>query len=186
MTVSDRGSKSSTALVIMKVMEPRIQPNPTASRLIDSSSDTKNSDPVSSDTSTSGQSNGGHETSSSGEEVVVKNGAPQVIGDSVNNTVVSVTENEMIGRMIAVVSTADPDRDPVSLHLVPTGNTHSTFALVEGALTVARRIDYELKSKYDLTLALHDGIDFTFFNVSLLFVFRFYVLFSSASLSVLS
>lgn len=96
-----------------------------------------------------------------------KNHAPIIIGDTINNTVVSITENEMIGRMVAVVSSSDPDGDIVSVHLLPKGNEESTFALVEGAVTVAKRIDYERQSKYDLTLVLHDGIESTFFNVSI-------------------
>ena len=94
------------------------------------------------------------------------NSAPRLIGDTAASTVVSVTENEMIGKMIAVLSATDADDDPLSIHLMPHGNEDGVFAVNEGALTVAQRIDYEQHHNFQLQLAIFDGINFTFVNVS--------------------
>lgn len=94
------------------------------------------------------------------------NSVPRLIGDSAASTVVSVTENEMIGKMIAVLSATDADQDPLSIHLMPHGNEAGVFAVNEGALTVSQRIDYEQHHSFQLQLAIFDGINFTFVNVS--------------------
>lgn len=94
------------------------------------------------------------------------NSAPQLIGDTAANAVISITENESIGRMVAVMSATDADGDVLSIHLMPDGNEDGIFAVNEGALTVAQRIDYEQHHTFRLRLAVFDGIDFTFANVS--------------------
>lgn len=168
----------------MKVMEPRIASPyeaslPSASRLTSDASSPSDADAngrKGDENAIQSEGDNDDKDKKKKEETPTKtsdvdkdliNHAPQIIGDTMNNTIVSVTENEMIGRMVAVVSSSDPDNDLVSVHLLPKGNEESTFALVEGALTVAKRIDYERQSRYDLTLALHDGMEFTYFNVSL-------------------
>lgn len=93
------------------------------------------------------------------------NSPPQLIGDTAASTVVSVTENEVIGKMIVVLSATDADDDPLSIHLMPAGNEDGVFAVNEGALTVAQRIDYEQHRDFHLQLAFFDGFDFTFANV---------------------
>lgn len=128
-SVSDKGipKKSSTALVIMKVLEPR-------SFLSENETNT----------------------------------GPEIVGETLNYmSGVSVTENEMIGRMIAVMSASDSDGDVICTHLLPKGNEEGIFAVTEGALTVAQKIDYEKQPKFDLTLLVTDGIDYTYFNVSI-------------------
>lgn len=134
--MSDKGKpkKSSTALVIMKVLEPRQL----------SENETNSSPEFVGDNSSSASSGNG----------------------SVGNTVVSVTENEMIGRVITIMSASDDDSDSLSIHLLPEGNTNGIFAVNEGALTVARRIDYEEQNKFHLRLAVTDGLDYTYLNVS--------------------
>ena len=125
--------KSSTALVILKVLEPK--------QLLD------------------------NETNSS-PEFVGDSASSSSTGNVAVNTVVSVTENEMIGRVIAVFTASDSDGDTLCIHLLPEGNTNGIFAVNEGALTVAGRIDYERQSKYHLRLTATDGLSYTFLNVS--------------------
>lgn len=96
------------------------------------------------------------------------NSPPVISGDAGagGSLVTSVTENEPIGRMITVVSATDADGDAICTHLLPTGNMDGTFGIHEGTLTVARPLDYESQHKYDLTVVVTDGIDYTFANVS--------------------
>ena len=94
------------------------------------------------------------------------NSAPELIGETSGNTLVSVTENELIGKMIVVLSATDADGDLLSVHLMPDGNEDGVFAVNEGALTVAQRIDYETHRDFHLRLAFFDGIDLTIANVS--------------------
>ena len=123
MSDSTSSDKSSSVLILMKVLEPR--------------SSSVNSPPV-----ISGDAGAG------------------------GSLVTSVTENEPIGRMITVVSATDADGDAICTHLLPTGNMDGTFGIHEGTLTVARPLDYESQHKYDLTVVVTDGIDYTFANVS--------------------
>lgn len=97
------------------------------------------------------------------------NSPPVISGDAGagGSLVTSVTENEPIGRMITVVSATDADGDAICTHLLPTGNIDGTFGIHEGTLTVARPLDYESQHKYDLTVVVTDGIDYTLVNVSI-------------------
>lgn len=100
------------------------------------------------------------------------NSPPVISGDAgvaSGSLVTSVTENEQIGRMITVVSATDADGDPLCTHLLPIDDVHGTFGIHEGAVTLARSLDYEYKSKYLLLILVTDGIDYTITNVSIIF-----------------
>ena len=101
------------------------------------------------------------------------NSPPIISGDAgaagSGSLVTSVTENEQIGRMITVVSATDADGDALCTHLLPIDDVHGTFGIHEGAVTLARSLDYEYKSKYFLVILVTDGIDYTITNVSVIF-----------------
>lgn len=102
------------------------------------------------------------------------NSPPIISGDAgaaSGSLVTSVTENEQIGRMITVVSATDPDGDSLCTHLLPVDDVDGTFGIHEGAVTLARSLDYEYKSKYLLVILVTDGIDYTITNVSAIFYF---------------
>lgn len=93
------------------------------------------------------------------------NSSPQFITESVTDKAFAVSENEMIGHIVTVLKTVDEDGDVLCTHLVA-GNSDGAFAVHDGALVVAGRIDYERTTKYRLTLAVTDGLIYSYLNVS--------------------
>ncbi|RWS13849.1 fat-like cadherin-related tumor suppressor isoform X5, partial [Dinothrombium tinctorium] len=88
------------------------------------------------------------------KEIENENHAPELDSESVD-TNIELSENEKIGTLITFIKALDADDDKICSHIVD-GNSAGVFASFEGALFVAKRIDYESSQKFVLTIMLTD------------------------------
>lgn len=98
------------------------------------------------------------------EELNETNHAPTFTDD--NQRDFAISEGEAIGHIVTLLKTEDEDFDVMCMHVV-NGDSDGQFAVYEGALRIARQLAREKKSKYLLTVAVTDGIDSNYLNVSL-------------------
>ena len=71
---------------------------------------------------------------------------------------ISISESEPIGYAVTLIKASDEDNDRLCYHIMD-GNIGNTFAFRDGgALIVAKPLSYKLANKYNLTIAITDGI----------------------------
>ncbi|KAI1286847.1 Fat-like cadherin-related tumor suppressor -like protein [Halotydeus destructor] len=94
------------------------------------------------------------------------NAVPKFIGESLSDTLFAVSENERIGHVITVFEVIDEDFDELTIHITA-GNEEGLFAIYGGALLVARALDHEVSQRHLLTIAVTDGIDSSYCNITI-------------------
>ena len=99
---------------------------------------------------------------------------------------ISISEGEPVGYAVTLIKASDDDNDRLCYHIID-GNIGNTFAFREGgALIVAKPLSYKLTNKYNLTVAITDGITPVITNliINLIDVFDSKVSFTQDSYTV--
>lgn len=69
-----------------------------------------------------------------------------------------VDENEVVGYVITSIKASDEDGDRLCYHIL-SGNIDNAFAFTEsGVLLLAKQLDYERRTHYNLTIMVTDGV----------------------------
>ncbi|RWS31837.1 fat-like cadherin-related tumor suppressor isoform X4 [Leptotrombidium deliense] len=95
----------------------------------------------------------------------IENNTAPVFSEGELDANFAVSENEAIGAIIAIINPTDAENDKVCVHIL-SGNDDGVFAYLNGALLVAKRIDFETKTKYVLTIMITDGVNSTITNTT--------------------
>ena len=79
-----------------------------------------------------------------------------------NNLIVS--EDEKVGHMLMMSATNGLSKREICSHLIES-NRKGTFAIVDGALMLAKKLNFESARLYNLTIFITDGHDSHYINV---------------------
>ena len=83
-----------------------------------------------------------------------------------SESVLMVSEDEKIGHMLMVIRTTEAGEDPICSHILESSEKRS-FAIVDGALMIAKKLDFESTRVYNLAILITNGRDSNYFNITI-------------------